>query len=105
MLAAVNLCIQASGLIDKQVYDRLDIDAATFSKIKSRQAYFPACKLDQLVNICGNDAPLRWWATKRGFELVPMRSDLERQLASERAARIEAERKLEIVTQFVKETR
>lgn len=89
--AAILLSIQASGMTDKQVYGPLRLDAATFSKIRSGQASFPANRLEALRKLLGNDIPLQWWAHRAGYELRPLRSDLERrvveleeQLAQER---------------------
>lgn len=105
MQAAINLCVQSSGLIDKEVYRVIGIDAATFSKIGNRQAYFPACKLISLMDTCGNEVPLIWLAQQRGYELKPLLSTLEQELAHERALRIEAERRADIAVQIMRDTR
>jgi len=57
------------------------------------------------MELVGNDIPLIWLAHRRGYELKPLLSTLEQQLAAERAARLEAERELEIIKRFVRETR
>jgi hypothetical protein len=82
LLAAVNLCISASGLEDKEIYLSLEIDAGHFSKIRKGDAHFPTDKLDALCDLCGNEAPLQWWANKRGYGLVMLKSESERLLAA-----------------------
>ncbi len=82
--AAIVLCITASGLDRKQVYGALGIDAATFSRIESGQAHFPPNKLSNLMDLCGNEAPLIWLCESRGYDFASMRqhrSDQERRLA------------------------
>lgn len=105
MTGAINLCINASGLSDKEVADALDIDQATWSRIRSRQAYFPQDKLDSLVNICGNEAPLLWWADQRGYELKPLRGELEQRIADLEQKLADKDRDLAVIRQFVRETR
>lgn len=80
MTSAINLCISISGLDDKEVCRTLSIDAGHWSRIRKGEAHFPIDKLDDLINLCGNEIPLQWWALKRGYELKPIRSALERQL-------------------------
>jgi hypothetical protein len=80
MTAAINLCISISGLEDKEIYQALDIDPGHWTRIRKGDAHFPPNKLDALCSLCGNDAPLRWWAHIRGYELKPLRSDLEKRL-------------------------
>jgi hypothetical protein len=66
--AAIVLCVQCSGLDRKQVYSALGIDAATWSRIESGQAHFPVNKLEQLMDLCGNEAPLMWLVNARGYD-------------------------------------
>lgn len=105
MVAAINLAVQASGLSDKQVYDVLGIDAATFSKIRRSQAYFPACKLDALLDVVGNDIPLRWWARQRGFELKPLRSDLEKRNAALEERVRQLEHDMQVIVEYNRQVR
>lgn len=88
---AIALCVQVSGLDDKEVYLPLDIDAGHWSRIMKGDAHFPVNKLGDLMDICGNEAPLIWWAHSRGYGLIVLKSeaekradDLERQLLEER---------------------
>lgn len=103
--AAIQLCVQTGGLADGQVAADLDIDAATWSRIKSGQAHFPQDKLEQLMQLCGNDVPLQWLAMRCGFELRPLRSALEQQIEDLRAQLAERDRDLDVIKRFVQETR
>lgn len=104
-LAALMLCCAASGLEDKEIYGPLDIGPAQWSRIRNGDAYFPNNKEHQLMDLCANEIPLRWDALRRNKELKPLRSELEQQLEDERAARLEAERELATIKQFVRDTR
>lgn len=103
--AAMRLAQDVSGLEDKQLADGLGIDVAQWSRIKTGSGHFPTDKIDRFMELVGNDIPLIWLAHRRGYELKPLLSTLEQQLAAERAARLEAERELEIIKRFVRETR
>lgn len=103
--AALNLCMNASGLTDKEVASALDIDAATWSRIRSGQTYFPQEKLIPLMELCGNDVPLRWLAERCGYELKPLRSELEQRIADLETQLAERDRDLAVIKRFVQETR
>jgi hypothetical protein len=82
--AAIVLCVQSSGLDRKQIYNALNIDAATWSRIESAQANFPVNKLEQLMDLCGNEAPLMWLINARGYDWESVREKqnaLEKKLA------------------------
>ena len=79
--AAIVLCVQSSGLDRKQIYSTLGIDAATWSRIESGQAHFPVNKLEQLMDLCGNEAPLMWLINARGYDWESVR---EKQNAMEK---------------------
>ena len=78
LLGAINLCIAESGLEDKEIYLTLGIDAGHFSKIRKGEAHFPTNKLNDLCDLCGNEAALQWWANSRGYALVMIKSEAER---------------------------
>lgn len=96
--SAIALCVQASGLEDKEVYLSLGIDAGHWSRIMKGDAHFPVNKLIDLMDLCGNEAPLTWLSNQRGYGLVLLKTeadrrieDLENQLNRERERRIWAE--------------
>lgn len=94
-LSAIVLCVQLSGLDDKEVYLTLSIDAGHWSRIMKGDAHFPVDKIDELMSICGNEAPLQWMAMKRGYSLVMLKSAAERRIEElERALVKETERRL-----------
>ena len=92
-LAAVQLCVQAAGLADKEVHLALGLDAAHWSRITKGDAHFPLDLLGPLMDLCGNEAPLRWLAHSRGYDLRPLETELERQVreGAEREAALQAE--------------
>lgn len=87
LAGAIALCVQLSGLEDKEVYLALEIDAGHWTRImKKGDAHFPVNKLNDLMDLCGNEAPLMWLANSRGYGLVVLRSEAERRAdAAERA--------------------
>lgn len=87
LLGAINLCINASGLDKKELYLPLAIDKGHWTRICSGDAHFPVDKLNDLMDLCGNDAPLVWLANSRGMGLVMLQSEAERMIA-ERDAQI-----------------
>ena len=90
-LGALNLCMNTSGLEDKEIYMALDIDPGHFSNIRKGKpgANFPPNKLNTLMDLCGNEIPLTWLAHSRGKGLVMLESEAQRQLreANEALAR------------------
>jgi hypothetical protein len=99
--SAIALCVQVSGLEDKEVYLTLGIDAGHWSRIMKGDAHFPVNKLSDLMDICGNEAPLMWWTYSRGYGLVLLKSEAERRAeqAEERAK--EAEKQVKFLTQIL----
>lgn len=93
--AAIALCIQASGLEEKEVYIPLEIDAGHWTRIMKGDAHFPVNKLNQLMDMCGNEAPLIWLAHSRGKGLVLLKSEAERRAEQAEQRAQEAEKKLE----------
>lgn len=75
---AIQLCVQLSGLDDKEVYMTLGIDAGHWSRVMKGDAHFPVNKLPDLMDLCGNEAPLMWFANQRGYGLVLLKSEAER---------------------------
>ncbi len=101
LLAAIKLCIQTAGLQDNQVAAELSIQEAQFSRCMSGRAHFPPNQLDALMDLCGNEVPLRWLALKRGYGLVRLKSAVEEELERERAKTAELELKVEHLAEFL----
>lgn len=93
LLAAINLCATLSGLDDNEIALALEIQPAQWSRIRAGQAHMPPDKINQLMDLCGNEAPLLWLAQHRGYGLVLLKSEAERQRDEARqiAERLEAE--------------
>jgi len=91
MTAAINLCMNVSGLDDKEICITLDIDPGHFSNIRSGKGHFPLNKLNDLMDLCGNQVPLIWLAHSRGYGLVVLRTEAERR-ADELQSQLVAER-------------
>jgi hypothetical protein len=91
--AAIALCVQVSGLEEKEVYLSLEIDAGHWTRIMKGDAHFPVNKLNTLMDLCGNEAPLMWLAHSRGYGLVVLKSEAERRAEmAERALQAEREK-------------
>lgn len=101
-LDALNLQINLSGLEDKEIYLPLEIEASHWSRIRRGEFHFPLNKLDQICDLCGNEVSLAWWAWKRGKGLHMLLTEAERLLNEERTARIESDKKVELLTDILK---
>ena len=104
MLAAIKLCIQTAGLQDNQVAPEIGMKEGQFSRCMSGNAHFPPNKLNQLMDLCGNEIPLRWLALSRGYGLVRLKSAVEIELEQARAVIAKQHQELQTIKQFVKET-
>lgn len=85
LLGAIKLCVSLGGFeADKQVYRALDIDASHWTRITRGEAHFPVDKLGDLMDLCGNEAPLIWLTHARGYDPASLR---KRETETERALR------------------
>lgn len=96
LAGAIALCVQVSGLEDKEVYLSLGIDAGHWTRIMKGDAHFPVNKLGDLMDLCGNEAPMIWIVHSRGYDMSSLRkreTETEKLLrqAQERIARLEEE--------------
>jgi hypothetical protein len=89
---ALRYSVSLADLEPKQVYEPLGMDKATWSRIDSGYQCFPPEHLSKLAAITGNNAPMMWLAHNLGFDLKPLRSELEEQLEAERERANELER-------------
>lgn len=97
MTKAIVLCADLGGFDnDKDFCRQMGMDQGVWSQVQTGSRYFPHDKYEQLFDVCGNEAPLLWLADRRGYGLVHLETELERQLRVEREARanVEAENKL-----------
>lgn len=80
---AITLCAKAAGYEPKEIQSELKWDKAQWSRWESGQEGVVWPKLTQLMDHCGNDAPLLWMLHDRGYDVASARkreSELERQL-------------------------
>lgn len=80
---AIGLCAKVAGLEPKQVQDGLRSDKAQFSRWTDDKEGILWSKLEALMDLCGNDAPLLWMLYRRGYDLSSLRrveSETERKL-------------------------
>jgi hypothetical protein len=81
-LHALRKCVELANFDHhKEVYLPLGIDQGQWSRIWAGTAYLDPEMLFPLMDLCGNDVPLRYDAIQRGYELVRIKSGLEAQLA------------------------
>lgn len=96
LTAAILLCQQIAGLDDRELAKALALDPAQWSRVKTGQAHFPQERLNRLMDVCGNEAPLIWLASRRGYDLKARMTLLEQRLDQERsrAEKLEEQNKL-----------
>lgn len=107
---AIALCAKAAGLEPKQVTDAVRtsegkaVDKAAWSRWVNDNEGVEWPKLVQIMDKCGNEAPLFWMLQARGYDLSSLRkceSETERRarVAEERAAK--AEEKVRLLTEVI----
>lgn len=101
----IRYSVSLPDLEAKQVYIPLKMDKATWSRIANGDMSFPADLLGALADVTQNEAPLIWWAHQRGFDLRPLKSELQEQLDAERAEKLELRRENELLRSLFRETR
>lgn len=106
---AIGLCARAAGFeLDKELQQELKVDKAQFSRWQSGQEGILWPKLESLMAVCGNDAPVLWMVHQRGYDLNSLRpreTELEREnrILREELERERAERAIE--RRLIKELR
>lgn len=71
---ALELCAKAAGFaLDKQLQMALKVDRAQFSRWHNGTEGILWDKFIELMDRCGNDAPLLWMVHQRGYDLTAMR--------------------------------
>ena len=94
-LAAINLCMQISGLEDQEIARELGIDSGQWARIKKGSGHFPPNLEGTLMRLCGNYIPLLWQIHDCGFDpqsLRPLRSELEAKLDAAEQELVELKR-------------
>lgn len=80
---AIDLCIKAAGFCaDKEASLPMGVDKAQFSRWQSGREGIKWEKLTELMDTCGNDAPVMWMLQARGYDLSSLRkqeTEIERE--------------------------
>jgi transcriptional regulator with XRE-family HTH domain len=80
---AIALCAKVAGFsMDKELSGQLNVDKGQFSRWHSGTEGVMWPKLEKLMDVCGNDAPVLWMLYRRGYDLHSLRkveSELERE--------------------------
>ena len=72
--ASIELCANLQGFdLDKELQGRLNVDKAQFSRWLSGGEGVCWPKFEKLMDVCGNDAPLYWMVSQRGYDLHSLR--------------------------------
>ena len=80
---AIDLCAEVAGLEPKQIQAELRLDKAQWSRWTSGSEGVIWPKLQAVMDLCGNDAPVLWMCHSRGYDLASLRkreSELQHQL-------------------------
>lgn len=101
--ASLELCAELAGFaLDKELSNELRVDKAQFSRWLSGAEGIVWPKFTNLMDHCGNDAPVLWMMHQRGYDLSSFRkreTETEQLLRETREA-LEAERvKTKILTE------
>lgn len=99
---AIELCAKVAGYsLDKELQSELGVDKAQFSRWLSGTEGIVWPKLEKLMDVCGNDAPLFWMLQQRGWDVHSLRRseteterllrETQEKLNAERAERVAVE--------------
>lgn len=96
---AMGLCIKAGGFEPKEIIAHLKGDKAQVSRWVNDQEGILWKKLEEVMDFCGNDAPILWMLLNRGYDLRSLRkkeTETEQQLreAKEQIAQLQLERQI-----------
>jgi hypothetical protein len=86
---AIELCAELGGYaLDKTLQQELKVDKAQFSRWQSGTEGVQWGKFQELMDKCGNDAPVLWMLHQRGYDLHGLR---KRETETERELRLARE--------------
>lgn len=105
MKAAIRLCVEVSPRERKVIAYELEIDEGQLSRMLNNGANFPPEKIIQLMDVCGNEIPLRWLALAQGYGLYRLKNAVELENESLKKALDEKEKEIEVIKKFMKETK
>ncbi|HEX2652108.1 MAG TPA: hypothetical protein VHN11_00460 [Xanthobacteraceae bacterium] len=102
---AINYSLSLADMDPKEAYGPLEMDKAIWSRIANGGMSFPADDIPKLKHVTGNEAAIYWLAVACGYDLRPLRNELEQQLEDERAAHAETQRENELLRKLILERR
>jgi hypothetical protein len=102
---AINYSLSLADMDPKEAYGPLEMDKAIWSRITNGGMSFPADELPKLKAVTGNEAAIYWLATACGFDLRPLRNELEQQIDALKAENAELRHDVSTLTRLWKETR
>lgn len=71
---AIELCAELAGYtLDKELQRELEVDKAQFSRWQNGTEGIIWPKLERLMDVCGNDAPVLWMIQRRNYDLHSLR--------------------------------
>ncbi|HEY6872765.1 MAG TPA: phage regulatory CII family protein [Geobacteraceae bacterium] len=88
MRAALRACVMFSRLKPKAIAYELGLDPSHLSKMINAgddPRHFPPNKLNLLMQVCGNEIPLRWLLLSRGYPSPRQVNELEAENAQLKA--------------------
>jgi hypothetical protein len=100
---ALRLCKSISGVDDKEIFVKLDIDQAQWSRIFTGAANFPENKLLEYMEICNNKIPLIWLAVRCGYVIQPRKNEYELEIDRLKEELIEIKMEREKVIRFLQD--
>ena len=106
--AAIRLCIETSGFQIKEIAFDLGFNKDHLSRMVNASddpRHFPPERINDLMNICGNEIPLRWQSLSRGYGLYRLKTELEIENENLRQQLAEQRRESELMMKLVKEIR
>lgn len=103
-LHALNLAISVSGLDNHEIAAALGIDASQFTKIKDGAAHFPIRRLLKFCETVQNDILIEYLAYRRGYALVMLESETQRQLREAQEALAKEKERTRLLTEVLQGT-
>lgn len=106
--AAISLCATKSGKLDKVIAADIGAQEAVWSRIQTTGKGFSLEQLSQLMDTCGNEAPLEWLLLVRGYDprsLRKLESESERQLRLAREEIAALQHRHAVMVDLLKEVR
>lgn len=99
---AVNLAIQISGKEPKEFFMPLGYDKGTWSKICDGHPNYGlhVHRLEQTMDIAGNEIPLIWLNYRRGYKPVPLQDAKDKKIADLEADNAQLRQEIETLIKY-----